>query len=228
MNNRDTILAAVKDAVQVASGVKQHAMETDESLFRQIDASCNAHPDDAVTWFKKEVEKVSGEVFTVHDAEEAVSVIQKIIISEKYQRIAVTPEPVCMEIVDRLKTADASIDVFHALSVKGPERKKCLENIPISLVYAPYAICDTGTLVFPCDDSGTSLPHFLSECVVAVVSSASLVQTQFHLFRAIAPEKTENMFFVTGPSRTADIEKVLILGAHGPKRLVVLLLSATG
>ena len=34
-----------------------------------------------------------------------------------------------------------------------------------------------------------------------------------------------NVYFITGPSRTADIEKVLVLGAHGPKRLVTLLVG---
>jgi L-lactate dehydrogenase complex protein LldG len=33
------------------------------------------------------------------------------------------------------------------------------------------------------------------------------------------------MSFITGPSRTGDIERILVLGAHGPKRLTVLLID---
>ena len=43
--------------------------------------------------------------------------------------------------------------------------------------------------------------------------------------RAADPALRGEFVFVTGPSRTADIEKILILGAHGPKRLVVLLVG---
>ena len=35
-------------------------------------------------------------------------------------------------------------------------------------------------------------------------------------------ERAKNMVFVTGPSRTADIEKTLVLGAHGPRRVTII------
>jgi L-lactate dehydrogenase complex protein LldG len=43
--------------------------------------------------------------------------------------------------------------------------------------------------------------------------------------QAAKPAERGEMLLVTGPSRTADIEKKLVLGAHGPKRLVVLLVD---
>jgi len=46
------------------------------------------------------------------------------------------------------------------------------------------------------------------------------------LAQRAADESTRGEFvIITGPSRTADIEKILILGVHGPKRLVVLLIE---
>jgi L-lactate dehydrogenase complex protein LldG len=56
------------------------------------------------------------------------------------------------------------------------------------------------------------------------VKRENLLENQFELFHKIDFEKAKNMVFVTGPSRTADIEKTLVLGAHGPRRVTVILI----
>lgn len=43
-----------------------------------------------------------------------------------------------------------------------------------------------------------------------------------------APEFPSMVSMISGPSRTADIEKTLVLGAHGPKELIVILIDDSG
>ena len=98
-----------------------------------------------------------------------------------------------------------------------------MSSVRLALVEASYAVADIGSLVFPYDDTGTSLPHFLAECIIALVHTKNILANQFDLLKNLPLNKAKNMVLVTGPSRTADIEKVLILGAHGPKQLVVIM-----
>jgi hypothetical protein len=58
-----------------------------------------------------------------------------------------------------------------------------------------------------------------------VIQGDKVVASQFELFGKIPPADARDMFMVAGPSRTADIEKVLVLGAHGPRRLVVIFIG---
>ena len=96
-------------------------------------------------------------------------------------------------------------------------------------------IAETGTLMV---HSGADTPntlHFLPETHIAVVYADELVGTYEEAWRALrvkfgadlsngAMPRTVSM--VTGPSRSADIGKILLMGAHGPKRLHIILVNA--
>jgi len=75
------------------------------------------------------------------------------------------------------------------------------------------------------DRLDSTLPHFLPDVIIAFVYKDQLLANHFELFDKIDPDAAKNMTLITGPSRTADIEKILILGAHGPRRLVVIFID---
>jgi len=55
-----------------------------------------------------------------------------------------------------------------------------------------------------------------------------VVPTLGALLTKLGPRDTRYLALITGPSRTADIERVLTIGVHGPGRLVVLLVDGLG
>jgi L-lactate dehydrogenase complex protein LldG len=96
-------------------------------------------------------------------------------------------------------------------------------------------VAETGTLVV---HSGAETPntlHFLPENHVAVVYADELVGTYEEAWKALRAKFggdisggniPRTVSLVTGPSRSADIGKILLMGAHGPKRLHIVLVDA--
>jgi L-lactate dehydrogenase complex protein LldG len=88
------------------------------------------------------------------------------------------------------------------------------------------AISETGTLLLLSSPTTPKLHALLPETHICVVSRARLVPTMedaFALLRKEVGELPRATFFVSGPSRTADIEQTIVIGAHGPYRVHVLL-----
>jgi L-lactate dehydrogenase complex protein LldG len=90
---------------------------------------------------------------------------------------------------------------------------------------APFALAETGTLVYPARADSPAAWHFRAGFEIAVLRASNVVpQMEDALARIKATGPIPHTInFVTGPSRTGDIEQTLELGAHGPKALAVLI-----
>lgn len=101
-------------------------------------------------------------------------------------------------------------------------------GMDMGITHADFGIVDTGTLVISCDEEAKRLASMVSDIHVALLPRSRLRPTALDL----APELEQMMdtphsytAFITGPSRTADIERVLAIGVHGPLELHIMLLE---
>ena len=90
------------------------------------------------------------------------------------------------------------------------------------------AIAETGTLMLCSGGASPAAASLLPETHIAVVPRSRIVsgmEEGWALLRAELGTMPRAVNFVSGPSRTADIEQTVTLGAHGPYRVHVLLLA---
>jgi L-lactate dehydrogenase complex protein LldG len=88
-----------------------------------------------------------------------------------------------------------------------------------------WAVANTGTLAQAADAVEQRLASTLPGIHVALVPASRLVPDLSALFAVLGPERSRYVALVTGPSRTADIERVLTIGVHGPERLVIVVVD---
>lgn len=90
------------------------------------------------------------------------------------------------------------------------------------------AVAETGTLVFASNAQEPASTHLLPETHIAVVHASQVVHTMEDAFARLRSQDRlmpRALNFVSGPSRTADIEQTIVLGAHGPYRVHLILVG---
>ena len=99
-----------------------------------------------------------------------------------------------------------------------------------ALSHAEGGIAETGTLMFVSSPANPTSLNFLPENHIAVVAAADVVGDMEALWGTIRSREGKGQMprsvnFVTGPSRSADIEQTLLLGAHGPRALHIIVVG---
>ena len=91
----------------------------------------------------------------------------------------------------------------------------------IGISQAEWALADTGSLVADQTAVEQRLASTLPAIHIAIIGTDRILPDKAAVFSMINPATSRYITFITGPSRTADIERVLTIGVHGPKRLVI-------
>ena len=105
-----------------------------------------------------------------------------------------------------------------------PRHRLELARISISASSARFGVAETGTVVHAVRSGVGRLLSVLPPSHLVLLSEGDLLMNQKELFSWLRlGEEGSALTLVTGPSRTADIEKMLVMGVHGPKQLFVML-----
>jgi len=101
-------------------------------------------------------------------------------------------------------------------------------GIDMGVTWADYGIADTGTLVVASDSEETRLATMLCEVHVALLKLSDIRPSANDMaeeLSAMTARTGSYTAFITGASRTADIERVLAIGVHGPLELHIILVE---
>ncbi len=109
------------------------------------------------------------------------------------------------------------------------EARRARAEAQFGITSADYALADTGSLVMLSGHEESRLVSLLPPSHIAVVPVTRLLTGLDELLRCVATQAdlTSSMVIITGPSRTADIEQILVRGVHGPGEVTVILVSAS-
>ena len=166
---------------------------------------------DRLALFARELAALDGELIVADDAAQAAAQLAALLPDAEAMWF-VADKPLTQQVADHLTPKRAT----------RAQMADCLA----SLTEAEYVIADTATVGLRLDAAQPRSCYLLPEANVVVARREGMLLT---LGEALVDLERRGglptgFVFITGPSRTADIEKTVVIPAHGPKRLIVVLL----
>ncbi len=230
---RDAILGAIR------RGLKRGPLPADQRAM--LEGRLRAHPrhivparsrvprPEQIALFVRNVEREFGTVERVPDASAVPAAVADYLAAQNAApRFVMAPHPELLA----LPWSDRPLLRFEA--------RRAEDGDMVSVQHAWAAVAETGTILFPSDPTRPATLNLLPDFAVAVLRASRIVgafEEAWDLLRAerggaeFPPGEPgsgfmpRNLMLVTGPSRSADIEQTLELGAHGPRRLHVVLVD---
>lgn len=171
----------------------------DISMFKGVD-------EDIVSTYCDVFTSIGGQVFLVDDVTKLSSLIRENFDTTK-RIITTLPE---------------LSDTFERLSAEADPRT--YEDIELAVIKAELAVAENGAVWLTEQRMGQRIIPYICQHLGVVVDAASIVPTLHEAYQKIGVGDYGFGAFIGGPSKTADIEQALVLGAHGPISMTVFII----
>ena len=167
-----------------------------------------------ISVFFERIEALAGKTHHAQSLEEACAYVEDVIAGRK----AIASNAAILRQCGITALAGVESGVSNSAQLR-----ELSANAACGITGADYALADTGTLVMLASPQEARLISLLPPVHIAIVEHERLL-TGLDELLSILPhpaEQTSSMVLITGPSRTADIEQILVRGVHGPGEIHV-------
>jgi L-lactate dehydrogenase complex protein LldG len=100
-----------------------------------------------------------------------------------------------------------------------------LKDVELTILKAHFGVAENSALWVTDDILGQRIAPFITQYLAIIVNKKDLIATMHQAYDRIGNQEYGFGTFIAGPSKTADIEQSLVLGAHGARGLVVFLMD---
>jgi len=207
---RGEILAKVRAAI--GRERERAAPEPPEPLLKVPDVPL----DERIEQFSAALERLSGKVHLAATGEAARALVEE--LTSQHSAIA-SNSPLLREY------GITSLPGVFTGYTDAAELKQACASADVGITGADYALADTGSLVTLSAPGEARIISLLPPVHIAIVPKERLLTGLDELFTLLPDpaEQTSSMVIITGPSRTADIEQILVKGVHGPRMVHAIL-----
>ena len=226
MSERENILGRIREVLKVPAPLPGshgesfvHAPATPPaSHAREWLPPVGASEEERFSLFAKNAAELKADFQLLASRDELKTALAKIRDAEKWRRVA-------SHHGDMSNFASQSLGLPVMLTDKGYDVQE-LERCDAGITECDALVAQTGGVVVTSRSTGGRALSILPPHHVVIAQREQLVADLPDAFAFLqqkyAPDFPSMISFITGPSRTGDIERILVLGAHGPKKLTIL------
>ena len=127
-------------------------------------------------------------------------------------------------------TAPAAMVRFEGISktypaYRGKPGVNALQDIDFAILPGQFAVAENGAVWISDDGVKQRAIYFIAQHLALVVSAIDIVSNMHEAYRRLSFDSPLFGAFISGPSKTADIEQSLVIGAHGPRSMTVFIVG---